>query len=256
MNNHVLYSGIQDCADMHSWGPGARTYTVIHYILRGKGTFIRNGKHFTVTVGESFVIRPFETVWYYPDKDDPWMYTWVEFEHEHFLPFLNNIAFARDNCIIGLVESACIRPLFDMLCNAMPVLSSNAAYGLTLAVLGTYADLFPLAVDGESDDTAAAAEAVIRREFYKPDFGIAALCAAIGTSRATLHRCFTKRYAISPGAYLLQYRLAGAKKLLEHGQSVKATALFCGFRDPLYFSRLFKAATGTSPTAYKKIHEN
>ena len=255
MDHHVYYSGTQDCADMHSWGPGTRTYTVIHYILRGKGTFIRNGKRFTVTAGESFVMRPFETVRYYPDRDDPWMYTWVEFEHEHFLPFLNKIAFARDDCIIGFVESARIRPLFDMLCAAMPVQAKHAAYGLTLAVLGTYADLFPLAADS-GDDTATAAVNVIRREFYKPDFGIAALCAALGTSRATLHRCFTKQYGTSPGAYLLQYRLTGARELLEHGQSVKATALSCGFRDPLYFSRLFKATTGASPTAYRKAHEN
>ena len=67
-------SGIQDCSDMHSWGLGARTCFVIHYIIRGKGTFIRNGKKFAVSAGESFVIRPFEKVRYYPDENDPWRY--------------------------------------------------------------------------------------------------------------------------------------------------------------------------------------
>ena len=47
--------GRQDCHDLHSWGPGIRTCYVLHYIIRGKGTFINGGKSYALSAGESFV---------------------------------------------------------------------------------------------------------------------------------------------------------------------------------------------------------
>ena len=33
----LLATGRQDCSDLHSWGPGVRPVSIIHYILRGQG---------------------------------------------------------------------------------------------------------------------------------------------------------------------------------------------------------------------------
>lgn len=244
-------SGIQDCSDMHSWGLGARTCFVIHYIIRGKGTFIRNGKKFAVSAGESFVIRPFEKVRYYPDENDPWKYVWIDFNGKQFSSLLQNISYRKEDCIIGAVKKAEILPLFGVLRSIIRTEpNGKAAAGAALAILGTYCDRFPLTQISSADSTALLAEALIKSDFYKPDFNVSAVCSALGVSRATLHRCFKKHFGTAAGEYLQNYRLERAKEFLKLGQTVKSTAFSCGFSDPLYFSKFFKSATGQPPSEY------
>ena len=86
----LIACGRQNCADMHSCGPEFRTQYIIHYIIHGSGYFVCEGKKHRITAGQSFVIRPFTEIQYYPDKEDPWEYTWIEFTGKEFLSSLLN----------------------------------------------------------------------------------------------------------------------------------------------------------------------
>jgi len=47
-------------------------------------------------------------------------------------------------------------------------------------------------------------------------------------------------------------RISYAVTLFDHGiDSVKSIALLSGFRDPLYFSSVFRKTVGVAPTEYK-----
>ena len=65
---------------------------------------------------------------------------------------------------------------------------------------------------------------------------------------------FAKETGNSPARQLMQMRIGPAKKMLRqqrvYGLTVKEIAATCGFADALYFSRVFKAATGKSPSEY------
>ena len=53
--------------------------------------------------------------------------------------------------------------------------------------------------------------------------------------------------------YLREMRMKHAIFLIENGVfSVKNVALLCGYKDALYFSKLFVKQVGTSPTEYIK----
>ena len=71
--------GIQDCSDLHSWGPGMRSCYIIHYIISGEGYVECQGHRFHLSAGQSFLLLPYVLFHYYPDKDNPWVYTWVNF---------------------------------------------------------------------------------------------------------------------------------------------------------------------------------
>ena len=73
-------TGRQDCRDLHAWGPGVRPVYIIHHVLHGKGFLETQKMRFSISAGESFLICPYETIYYYPDPADPWEYTWVEFD--------------------------------------------------------------------------------------------------------------------------------------------------------------------------------
>ncbi len=113
--SNMISSGRQNCSDLHSWGPGIRNCYILHYIIKGKGTFINGNKSYAVSAGESFVIRPFDNIMYFPDESDPWEYTWIDFKGEKYVSLLNRIDFTRDSSVIGSIKPDDILPLFDML---------------------------------------------------------------------------------------------------------------------------------------------
>ena len=66
-----------------------------------------------------------------------------------------------------------------------------------------------------------------------------------------LRKLFQKETGVTPHQYLQEQRLQqAAELLLIRGGSIAETARLCGFREPLYFSRVFKKRFGVSPSRY------
>ena len=63
----------------HKYGPAVRPYHLIHYILEGKGEFIVNETHYTLSAGKGFLIEPDHQTTYISDGEEPWTYIWVGF---------------------------------------------------------------------------------------------------------------------------------------------------------------------------------
>lgn len=90
-----------------------------------------------------------------------------------------------------------------------------------------------------------------------PELPLEQLCQLAGVSDVYLRRVFKKQYGMAPAAFVTQQRILLAEKLLENEMhSVSWIANQAGYRDPLYFSRLFKKHTGLSPTEYRRRHMN
>lgn len=64
---------------------------------------------------------------------------------------------------------------------------------------------------------------------------------------------FKNKMGIGYSEYLTTTRIKYAVMLFEHGsESISNVAFLSGFKDPLYFSKVFKKLIGVSPTDYKK----
>ena len=94
----------------------------------------------------------------------------------------------------------------------------------------------------------------LQEKLTDPNLQIGQLAEKAGVSDTYLRRIFKKKYGLSPAGYITRERLRLAKALLEReeGQSIQAVATQVGFRDPLYFSRIFRKQYGLSPTDYCK----
>ena len=66
-----------------------------------------------------------------------------------------------------------------------------------------------------------------------------------------LGRIFRHHVGESIGTYIRRRRLATAKNLLASDLSVKEAGAAAGFRDALYFSRVFRREEGLSPSEYR-----
>lgn len=72
-----------------------------------------------------------------------------------------------------------------------------------------------------------------------------------------LRKLFKKEVGVTPHQFLSDMRLRTAAESLSsdnNAGSVSEIAHMCGFREPLYFSRVFKNKYGVSPSAYQLHH--
>jgi AraC-like DNA-binding protein len=70
-------------------------------------------------------------------------------------------------------------------------------------------------------------------------------------SRFQLLRAFTRAFGLPPHAYLLQRRLARARRLLRSGMAAADTAAAAGFSDQSHLTRCFLRQFGVTPGRYR-----
>ena len=119
-----------------------------------------------------------------------------------------------------------------------------------------------LLVDGQRQalpgETGAPAWLVRAQEFlhanYAVGFSVQEVADAAGVHPAHLARVFRRHHRCSLGTYVRRLRVEAAGVALAQGEMPLADiALAAGFADQSHFSRLFRAATGVTPTHYRRV---
>ena len=86
---------------------------------------------------------------------------------------------------------------------------------------------------------------------YTENRSVSELATLCDMSETHFRRLFTKLFGRSPTEYRLEKRMLRARDLLLSGQySVAETAREVGYSDPNYFTRLFRARIGVSPSDF------
>ncbi|KPG95401.1 AraC family transcriptional regulator [Pseudomonas sp. RIT-PI-q] len=88
------------------------------------------------------------------------------------------------------------------------------------------------------------------------DIGLDQLAAVTGVDRFRLTRAFKAAYGLAPHAYLVQLRLATARRMLARGEQPATVAMTLGFADQSHLGRWFVRAYGLTPALYRKRCSN
>ncbi len=98
--------------------------------------------------------------------------------------------------------------------------------------------------------------AVIFGNYTRADFSLEESLRAMPFNRDYIRRLFKKEVGATPLEYLTGLRMKKAEELLRGAggreRPISEVADRCGFRDPLYFSRVFKKYFGCSPSAFSE----
>ena len=87
--------------------------------------------------------------------------------------------------------------------------------------------------------------------FTDPDLSLGTVAKRLGYDAKYLSFAFRREQGITYSQYLRDLRVRRAAFLMEQGVAgIKNVARLSGFRDPLYFSKVFAGVTGVSPSAY------
>ncbi len=232
-----LIAGEEQCVPGHTFGPHVRDYTLIHFVVSGKGILMRGDETYEVHAGEAFIILPGEVTTYRADNDDPWFYQWVGFTGrltERFsqlspvLPYRKNYveemlsSYEND----GVGEWRITALLFEMCASFFSVPKPQNHY---VRRVETYINTM-----------------------YMQSIRVEEIAERMNLDRRYLSRLFKQKTGCTVQEYIIQVRIEAAKRQLESGVSVFEAARRSGYEDVCNFSKIFKRETGISPGKWKK----
>lgn len=232
-----LFVGEESCRSGHSFGPAIRKYTLLHYVVKGKGRLYKGGKEYLVRAGEMFIILPGEVTVYTADADDPWEYRWIAFDGAL------SKEFEKLSPVVLISES-----LF-------PRMSDFEKEGTICEYLFA-SKLYCMAAELFSGEKRRNQYVHRVRDYiktlYMQEIRVEEIAEGLNLDRRYLSRLFKKETGQSIQEYLISVRMDEAKRLLEEGRSVSESAALCGYPDACNFSKMFKRIHGISPAYWKK----
>jgi len=93
-------------------------------------------------------------------------------------------------------------------------------------------------------------------EHYQRKISLEEVASLSSLGKEAFCRYFKKATGNTFVAFLNQYRISQAKRLLLVGNNVGETCYECGFESLSYFNRIFKKVTGENPSDFKTNHRS
>lgn len=149
-----------------------------------------------------------------------------------------------------------IRRAFWMLHGQEARLMRDGALDELAASLNPHFGASVVAKVGEAATRAARRARDWLREQMEQDIGLDELARRCGADRFQLTRAFRAAYGLPPHAYLVQLRLAAARRRLAAGEAPADVAAAVGFADQSHLGRWFRRAFGLPPAAYRAMCTN
>lgn len=245
---------------LHSYGPHARNHYLFHYVISGKGKLFANEQVYEITGGHGFLIVPGQITTYRADEQEPWEYTWIEFDGLR----------AQESLRLAGISGA--EPVYtpsgreagEKLCRQMLYIVNNGT-AKPMHLIG-HGFLF-LSQLVESSAYRSSQNVRRLRDFYikealsfiesnfQRDITIEEIAAFCGLNRSYFGKVFRETMGESPQAFLLHYRMTRAAQLLKETRlSVGEIAQQVSYDNQLHFSRAFKNVHGVSPREYRQTH--
>lgn len=252
----VYNVGYQKCEQNYQWGPGIRDHYLIHYIISGKGTYIANGKEYSLSAGDAFLVFPNSIVTYKSDSSAPWEYTWVGFAGSDAPTILQSTDFTKESPFIRQLENGeeikrNILSIYDSRGNNFE--SAVAMTGKLYTLLSSLLKISSKKICTNNNVSYVQKAIEFISENYSYPITIEDVATYVGLSRSHLFRTFQTVLNVSPKEYLTDFRIKQACNLIENTDlTFTAIANSIGFDNSLYFSKTFHKRKGLSPMEYKK----
>lgn len=261
---YLTRCGIQKCPPNYAWGPKLRPQYHMHFILDGSGYFEIDHQIHHLKKGQIFLIPPNTTARYYADSQTPWTYAFISFLGNKSAQYMEQAGFGfspyirdcnRDPEEYADVVREMLKTHQLTITNELRRVSLLFSLFSMLTASSHSADSqYPQKHHDYLPETYFEHALQYIHFNYNKNIHIQDIADYIGITRSYLFYIFNKKLQMSPQKYLLNYRIEQAKNLLASTDIfIKDIAHNVGYEDSLAFSKMFRNATGYSPSAYRKL---
>lgn len=255
------HSGKAKCEKDWSWRPQALIDYDLWYVAAGKGEVWLNDKHYSISAGSCFLLRPGDRV--AADQDPDHRLT-VYFIHFQLNQAKLDIETAVEQAPLRFFPSSFVIPdtvWIETLLNRLLVLDDaapNEVEQIEFASILRAALCVLLKSYEESQQQTSKHHAIIRRliRFIKENpsslLTYEQLANYAGLSSRYLNILFKKQTGVSVKTFMARTRIERACHLLaECSMNVTQIADTLGYSDIYFFSKQFKQFVGESPLRYR-----
>lgn len=205
--------------------------------------------------GKSFLLRP-GSVWYYPPGScheyyplKPFHYCWLTVAGENAGKLFDLLDIKPGQNKAG----PCPRQLFSFLGNELLGHSAKRKLSALSIAFKIMLEIgFRPRKDNKSKDIMFDAKNRIDTDFGDPDLDVGMLAESQHMHRGSFSRAFRKTFDMTVRDYILMVRIKNAIDMLSSTDyPVMDIAEECGFHSANYFSKVFSAQVGITPTEYR-----
>jgi AraC-like DNA-binding protein len=252
VGRHVLVSHDQCSQSTGSSG------TLFIYGTAGKGWSVLGDQRLVIKPGELLVI-PSETPYAYgADEDNPWGIYWVNVRGSLIGEYLKALRINSERPVLNLGHDARLIGLFVELLDVLEESHAESNLLCASSILQHMIGIFlrvqraKRSVLPDATQRVAASIEFMKCNLARP-LDISMLSDLAKVSPSHYSTLFKRQTGYSPVDYLIRLRVhAAAELLISTNLDVKAIAAKLGYRDPLYFSRVFVGVKGLSPSKYRR----
>ncbi len=261
---YVTWAGHRYCEPTHNVGPRIMDSYKLVFVINGKG-FVEfgNEKAIACEQGDLIIIFPKQRHHYYANPEDPWELMWVCINGEYCSTFLEDIGITAEQHILHNALTPAIQRTLLTIINSLGYTEDS----LRLVATGNIYILFSYLMqvtnkqkkltDQYRQDAAVWKAIRFIEENYHLDLDVNMLCRHVNYSRSYLSRIFRAETGMTIPEYANKIRVQHAKTLLADTKiPMREVATSVGISDPFYFSKIFKAFSGQSPSSYRNDHAN
>ena len=254
---YLCFCGYADCSAGHSFGPAVRPNYIIHYIMKGRGSYTVEGIRYELEEGQGFLIQPGVQTFYQADESTPWSYLWVGFDGARAEEYLKGMGLSENRLIYRSSHGEQLKQtvLAMLRHNTYTASDQFLLEGLLYCFFGVLSedmDTFSTAEENAGSLYVRKAVEFIQNNYCNP-IHITDIADYVCINRSYLYTLFQKELRVSPQEYLTNYRLTQAAELLAITDiSIESVAFSCGYSDALVFSKAFKAKNGITPSKYRR----
>ena len=229
----------------------------------GHGFVVIDGQEAHLQAGELLVIPRDAPHRYWAADDVPWSIYWVHFLGDDAEYYLSRIPRPGHPVPIdaGTLQEAvrlfrfCLDALYEGYGTPNLIYASQSVqHILSLLLYRNQA----LPMEQRRRHRRSSLDSIIRfmEDNLRKPLRLEDFAAEAGMSVSHFSELFRAQTGQSPMAYFIQVRMRFACRLLDHSdRPVKTVAVECGYRDPYYFSRVFKKVMGVSPEKYRAVEK-
>ena len=252
----VVECGIQICHPGHK--PPKIFYKdySAHFILEGKGVFIKDDISYELHAGQGFLITPNSSCMYIADDKEPWKYIYASFRGVDDDALVHNAGLDENNVVFDFpLDEDMIHDMYAM--HRAGKKNEARGYDVTGYFLLVMSRLVKMAKttisEHQSEYYVKRAKKFIEDNYSEP-IAITDIAAHLRLDRTYLYRLFMNCEGVSPSDYLREVRLSAAVRMLENNKlSIRKVAINTGFSNLSYFYKRFAEKYGMSPKQYREV---
>lgn len=270
----LIQTGSQQSCHSKQLRPRVRDHYLLHFVKSGSGCLHLQNSSYQISANDCFLIYPNELSFYHSAENCTWEYCWIGIAGTFAEELIALAGFVHDRQAVHFTDPAIFDTLKQLLDAA--ILYQNDTYALELKTNSLLYELFSIlylekkerrlkfhspmpednaalfGIDHSSLQWVKTIVALIQ-ENYNEDLRVDTIADYLHLNRSYLSSLFKQETGLSIKQYLSYYRIEAAKKkLLNTTYSVSQISFQCGFKDPLYFSRIFREYVGLSPSEFRQ----